>query len=331
MYQPPLNSLGSTQAPPRAPPIASTPPLKALKILVTSRKGGVGKSTISANLAAYFKTELGLTTTLLDLDLHGSSSEWLREARPIGVVVQHHPLPLDLGRRGAALDARRHLRHAAESSAVVVADLTWSDALDGNWLFDYDVVLTPVSLSGIEVSATIGFLSNLHWVFESTVRIPPQLIICPSRVESTDSISDIFTSQTFPISFVLSPPVLGFPQAKHLFKKGYLSEMPGDAGKSFRLFAQSVADVGMAHVRSRPDTGRGNINISALRRVTGESDVLNHFMQQRGSAGSSAPSFIPITKSNTKPDPQADITTTNKPTKIGFLKRLFNHRGAAQD
>ena len=331
MYQPPFNNLGSTQAPPQAPPIAPTPLPKALKILVTSRKGGVGKSTISANLAAYFKIELGLTTTLLDLDLHGSSSEWLREARPIGVVVQHHPLPLDLGRRGAALDARRHLRHAAESSAVVVADLTWSDALDGNWLFDYDVVLTPVSMSGIEVSATIGFLSNLHWVFESTVRTPPQLIICPSRVESIDSISDMFTSQNFPISFVLSPPVFGFEDAKLLFKKGYLSEMPGDAGKSFRLFAQSVADVGMAHVLSKAQTGGGNIRVSELRRVTGESNVLNHFMQQRGSAGSSAPNFIPITKSTTKFDPQADIKKTDTTAKIGFLKRLFSSRRAAGD
>ncbi|MDP4608336.1 MAG: P-loop NTPase, partial [Burkholderiaceae bacterium] len=68
-------------APFSGPAIRSLQPRSALKILVTSRKGGVGKSTISANLAAYFKAELGLTTTLLDLDLHGSSSDWLRAAR----------------------------------------------------------------------------------------------------------------------------------------------------------------------------------------------------------------------------------------------------------
>ena len=311
-------------APFSGPAIRSLQPRSALKILVTSRKGGVGKSTISANLAAYFKAELGLTTTLLDLDLHGSSSDWLRAARPIGVVVQHHPLPLDLGRRGAALDARRHLRHAAESSDVVVADLTWSDALDGNWLFDYDVVLTPVSMSGIEVAATIGFLSNLHWVFESTVRTPPQLIICPSRVEATDSIREIFTSQSFPISFALSPPVLALAQAKHLFKKGYLSEMPGDAGESFKLFAQSVADVGHAHMRGKLERGR-KANITEQRSVSGESQVLNKFMQQRsltaksqhytmaqGSAGVGSAAVTP-----------AVAQAAAAPAKTSLFKRLF--------
>jgi hypothetical protein len=107
--------------------------------------------------------------------------------------------------------------------------------------------------------------------------------------------------------------------------------MPGDAGKSFRLFAQSVADVGMAHVLSKAQTGRGQMRVSELRRVTGESDVLNHFMQQRGSSGYSAPNFIPITKLTTKFDPQADIKTTDKTTKIGFLKRLFSSHNAARD
>lgn len=305
---------------------------KPLKILITSRKGGVGKSTISANLAAYFKAELGLTTTLLDLDLHGSSSDWLREARPIGVVVQHHPLPLDLGRRGAALDARRHLRHAAESSDVVVADLTWSDALDGNWLFDYDVVLTPVSMSGIEVAATIGFLSNLHWVFESTVRTPPQLMICPSRVESTDSMREVFTSQTFPIGFILSPPVLNFPQAKQLFKKGYLCELPDPAGASFKLFAKSVADVGMAHVRHKAATARAGI--SELSRTSGASEVLNSFMQQRSyTANAASLDGVPApnkAKANAAARVLAESAnpTAAEPPKRGLLARIFRSNDA---
>lgn len=310
-----------------------TPVIKPLKILVTSRKGGVGKSTISANLAAYFKTELGLTTTLLDLDLHGSSSDWLREARPIGVVVQHHPLPLDLGRRGAALDARRHLRHAAESSDVVVADLTWSDALDGNWLFDYDVVLTPVSMSGIEVAATIGFLSNLHWVFESTVRTPPQLMICPSRVESTDSMREVFTSQTFPIGFILSPPVLNFAQAKQLFKKGYLSELPDPAGASFKLFAQGVADVGMAHVRHKAATARAGI--SELSRTSGASEVLNSFMQQRSYTANAAQlATAPTPKAKAKTNAETSVVAKSanaaatEPPKRGLLARIFRSNAA---
>jgi len=54
----------------------------AYKILVTSQKGGVGKSTVSANLAAFFRRRMALETTLIDWDSHGSSSTWLKQAPP---------------------------------------------------------------------------------------------------------------------------------------------------------------------------------------------------------------------------------------------------------
>ncbi|NBR30131.1 MAG: ParA family protein, partial [Betaproteobacteria bacterium] len=40
----------------------------AIKVLVTSQKGGVGKSTLSANLAAYLSLHGGMRTALLDFD-----------------------------------------------------------------------------------------------------------------------------------------------------------------------------------------------------------------------------------------------------------------------
>ena len=70
--------------------------MSTFKILVTSQKGGVGKSTVSANLAAYLRRQ-GQTVTLIDFDTHGSSSTWMTRAPNIGVVVQHHLLPLDQG------------------------------------------------------------------------------------------------------------------------------------------------------------------------------------------------------------------------------------------
>jgi cellulose biosynthesis protein BcsQ len=56
-----------------------------LKILITSQKGGVGKSTVSANLAAYFAHIAGKSTTLVDLDHQGTAGKWVRNAEPIGI------------------------------------------------------------------------------------------------------------------------------------------------------------------------------------------------------------------------------------------------------
>ncbi|MFZ9346521.1 MAG: ParA family protein, partial [Burkholderiaceae bacterium] len=51
-----------------------------LKILVSNQKGGVGKSSISANLAAYFAIERKMDTLLIDLDRQGTSSSWIQQA-----------------------------------------------------------------------------------------------------------------------------------------------------------------------------------------------------------------------------------------------------------
>ena len=46
--------------------------MKYKRIMVTSRKGGVGKSTVSANLAFAF-ARMGLNTMVVDLDLSNRS------------------------------------------------------------------------------------------------------------------------------------------------------------------------------------------------------------------------------------------------------------------
>ena len=213
--------------------------MSTFKILVTSQKGGVGKSTVSANLAAYLRRQ-GQTVTLIDFDTHGSSSTWLTRAPNIGVVVQHHVLPLDQGGNRPILDARLHLRRAASSSEVVICDLTWTDSIAGELMFEYDLIIVPTSVSEIELAATAGFLSRHRWVFDSAIHTPPTLLVCPTRVQPEQLQSDVFSKQRFPVSFMLAPPVLEAQSAREMFERGYLMDLPDACGASFNEFGKSV-------------------------------------------------------------------------------------------
>jgi cellulose biosynthesis protein BcsQ len=213
--------------------------MSTFKILVTSQKGGVGKSTVSANLAAYLRRQ-GQTVTLVDFDTHGSSSTWLTRAPNIGVVVQHHILPLDQGGNRPILDARLHLRRAASSSEVVICDLTWTDSIAGELMFEYDLVIVPTSVSEIELAATAGFLSRHRWVFDSAIHTPPTLLVCPTRVHHDQLRSDVFSKQRFPVSFMLAPPVLEAQTAREMFERGYLMDLQDACGQSFIEFGKAV-------------------------------------------------------------------------------------------
>lgn len=213
--------------------------MSTFKILVTSQKGGVGKSTVSANLAAYMRRQ-GQSVTLIDFDTHGSSSTWMTRAPNIGVVVQHHVLPLDQGGNRPILDARLHLRRAASSTEVVICDLTWTDSIAGELMFEYDLVIVPTSVSEIELTATAGFLSRHRWVFDSAIHTPPTLLVCPTRVQVEQLNSDVFSKQRFPVSFMLAPPVLEAQSAREMFERGYLMDLQDACGASFNEFGKSV-------------------------------------------------------------------------------------------
>ena len=214
--------------------------MSSFKILITSQKGGVGKSTVAANLAAFVR-RLGKSVTLIDFDTHASSSNWLNRAPEIGVSVQHHLLPLEQGGKRPILDARLHLRRAAERADVVVCDLTWTDAIASELMLEFDLVIVPTSVSEIELSATAGFLNRHRWVFDTIIlHSAPTLLMCPTRVHAEQLRSDVFSNQRFPVSFMLAPPVLEAQSAREMFERGYLMDLQDACGASFNEFGKSV-------------------------------------------------------------------------------------------
>jgi hypothetical protein len=211
------------------------------KILITSQKGGVGKSTVSANLAAYLCKQ-GHKVALLDFDLHGSSSKWLEGAPPIGINIHHEPLPLEVGGTRPVNEAKQKLRRLCYTNDVVISDLTWSDSVTAELLFEYDLVIVPTSVSEIELNATSDFLERFRWVFESTIHTPPKLLLSPTRVHD-DQVSDTtLFKQHFPFRLILAPAILESQSARQMYKRGYLCDLTDACGASFNEFGSAVAE-----------------------------------------------------------------------------------------
>jgi hypothetical protein len=283
--------------------------MAALKIIVVSQKGGVGKSTIAANLAAWFRAEAKRSTALIDFDPHGSSSTWINDARQVGVSASHFPVE-DIGARRWLLTCRTHLRRAAESFDVVITDLTWTISMDPEFLLGFDLVLVPSGISEIEVQASMGFIEKNRWVFESLRTVPPTLVICPSRVKHDQLLDHAFNGKNFPVRFVLSPPVYDDADVRSLFRKDFLISKPGQQAQNFRQFAEAILQAAHIHLSRYKDLPS---SLEGRRALDNHNTLLTRHMAQRSRsvAGSDiAPQPTPAVAMNGAiPRPPAFATT----------------------
>jgi cellulose biosynthesis protein BcsQ len=196
-----------------------------IRILVTNQKGGVGKSTITANLCRYFTSIRNKKTTLLDFDSQASSSRWVKQVQqkdsPKSIRVMPFEVPRTGGLNRAVIELRRVMRQLEADTDIVVADLTWNDFLDSEIFFEFDLVVLPSAISEVELVTTIEFAKKHQWVFESK-RYHPTLVLAPSRVRSDQNGAVHKTSERFPFSFVLTPPILDSIDAKRAFGNYFL-------------------------------------------------------------------------------------------------------------
>ena len=221
------------------------------RILVTNQKGGVGKSTISANLSHYFAAHLGKRTTLLDFDSQGSSSRWIRGAQsvdaPNPIRMQSITFPKDGGFNRLLIDVRKTLRTLAVDTDILLADLTWNDFLDGELLFEFDLVIMPSAVSEVELVTTIEFARKHKWVFEAP-RYHPTLVIAPSSVRADQITAVHSSSERFPVSFVLTPPILDAVDAKRAFAEQFIVKHKNKRlQESFLAFARAIEQTMSLH------------------------------------------------------------------------------------
>jgi CobQ/CobB/MinD/ParA nucleotide binding domain len=242
----------------------------ALKILITSQKGGVGKSTVSANLAAYFAYISGKKTGLIDFDHQATAGKWVRKAYPIGIDCMTVDLPNAKGSGIALLKAKEAMRKCVDTMEVVITDLTWTDVLPPDFLFEFDLVLVPSSLSRVELDSTLEFVNRFSFVFNSRLRNPPKLVIVPSRVDNLQTYESIF-SKSFNAGFFLSPPVMYSTSANDFFgTEFFVMTTNKEIRENFIEFGRSIEQLGEIEtdlkLNTRPHTLTQKVSGSILDR-----------------------------------------------------------------
>jgi chromosome partitioning protein len=125
--------------------------------LVINAKGGVGKTTITTNLASYFAAR-EIPTTIADFDPQGSSLNWLAQRSSDARRIHGADLAT---RGGTSLQSARRQIPRETRQLVVDAPAGPSRLLLQDLLARAQSILIPVAPSSIDVHATANFIKEL--------------------------------------------------------------------------------------------------------------------------------------------------------------------------
>ena len=122
-------------------------------ISITSLKGGVGKSTISQNLAVCF-AHMGYRTAIIDTDTNDSSVRWS------GLRDDDLPPVTVVGIKDAKA-LQKNIKSLSDDYEMIIIDGTPSlDKLVSTIILLGDIVLIPIRPSGMDIWATEKFLEK---------------------------------------------------------------------------------------------------------------------------------------------------------------------------
>ena len=194
-----------------------------IKILVTNQKGGVGKSTLSANLAGYLSLEKALSISFIDFDKQSTSYNLIKKYSDHHIELHKAGLIYQQNSNLTLLEARSIMRTRSGQSDIVIADLTWTFGLPDTFLLDFDIVIVPSSNSVVEVASTEIFL--LEFYQKNSIKFNQKrqyVIVTPSRIDA-DNITNLdFDGLRFIETCSVGPVVYRIPHINEFITKGFL-------------------------------------------------------------------------------------------------------------
>ena len=213
-----------------------------IKILITNQKGGVGKSTISANLAAFFALKQGIKTAFVDFDKQSSSSNWLKKASNFGIEICQAHLQNQNNSGLVLLEAKAALRGCSKAAELVIADLTWTHSLPTEFMLEFDMIIIPSSISRVEMaSSEIFALEYLQRNLAVARKKQQIMVMVPSRIEPGQNTLGMFPFVSGNDNCFISPSVLKVSDIDQYYCGSFLCEAKDDnVAKNFCEFGNFI-------------------------------------------------------------------------------------------